>query len=196
MEEANGEPFVGRSGQLLEDVLFMLGLKREDVWMTNIVMCRPTDFDNPNKNRAPSQEEIRACKDRLHEEIYHIDPLVVVALGSVAAKALGGPSINVTSYRGRWVDIKIPSRDKNRFLTYPMMVTWHPSYVMRKFGTDMEPVSRFLRDHFSKLPTSNQPEHQIVWDILLAYESALDAYLRERGEPINDSMKELARIIS
>ncbi|WP_019589740.1 MULTISPECIES: uracil-DNA glycosylase family protein [unclassified Thioalkalivibrio] len=115
-EDRRGEPFVGRAGQLLDNMLAALGLDREhDVFIANILKCRP-----PN-NRDPKPEEARACRGFLDRQIEAIAPEVIVALGRVPAHQLLETETAVGRLRGR----------VHEYRGIPLVVTWHPAYLLR-----------------------------------------------------------------
>ena len=118
-EDEQGVPFVGRAGQLLTKVMLKLGVRREQVYIANVVKCRPPD------NRVPTPEEARACMPYLLKQIKHIQPKAVCALGATAAKALlNTQKMAILSQRGKYVEIN----GMNVFLTL------HPSYCLRNPG--------------------------------------------------------------
>jgi DNA polymerase len=115
-EDRQGEPFVGRAGQLLTDIIQKgMGLARRDVYIANVVKCRP-----PN-NRNPEPDEIAACRPFLHRQIRAIRPRVLVALGKFAAQTLLQTTTPISRLRGRWHQLG-PIR---------IMPTFHPSYLLR-----------------------------------------------------------------
>lgn len=114
-EDRRGEPFVGRAGQLLNRIFAAVNIKREEVYITNMVKCRPPG------NRNPSSGEVAACAPILAAEIKLIDPKVIVPLGSVALKNLIDEEASITRMRGKWI-----KRGKYFFLP-----TFHPSYLLR-----------------------------------------------------------------
>ena len=115
-EDAIGEPFVGRAGKLLDNMLLAMGLRRdENVYITNVVKCRPP------KNRNPEQMEVEACADFLDRQIELLKPKVIVALGRFAADRLVGKMDTLSAYRG-------PS---HTYLGIPVIVTYHPAYLLR-----------------------------------------------------------------
>ncbi len=114
-EDAQGRPFVGEAGQLLTKIIEAMGLKREDVYIGNIVKCRPP------QNRTPTREEIEACKIYIFEQIEIIRPKVIVALGSTPLITLYGKKISITEFRGKWFEWR----------GIPVMPTYHPSYLLR-----------------------------------------------------------------
>lgn len=135
-EDLQGRPFVGRAGQLLDRMIAAMGLARSDVYIANVVKCRP-----PN-NRAPELDEADACWPFLRRQIELVDPRIIVCLGAVAARRLLGPGFGVTKSRGRFYE-----RD-GRLLT----VTFHPAALLRfpaqkKLAwEDLKMVMRALED--------------------------------------------------
>jgi uracil-DNA glycosylase len=117
-EDQQGRPFVGPAGQLLTKMIQAIDLRREDVYITNVVKCRPPE------NRTPLEEEIIACRPFLEEEIRRIDPKILVALGSCAAQTLSGTSKKISDLRGHFLDLQ-----GRRFIA-----TYHPAYLLRNPG--------------------------------------------------------------
>lgn len=116
-EDAQGEPFVGRAGQLLNEMLFAIGLKREQVFIANILKCRP-----PN-NRDPSPEEAQACEHFLKQQIQWVKPKVILAVGRIAAQNLLHSTTPIGKLRGQLH--KLGDTD------IPIVVTYHPAYLLR-----------------------------------------------------------------
>src|SRR5689334_733030 len=114
-EDAQGEPFVGRAGQLLNNMISAMGLKRSDVYIANVVKCRPP------QNRTPEKDECDTCSPFLMRQIDVIKPKVIVALGAVAAKNLLAINDSMSNLRGRWYD----------FRNSKLLVTYHPAYLLR-----------------------------------------------------------------
>ncbi len=115
-EDASGRPFVGRAGQLLTDMITKgMGLKREDVYIANVVKCRPQD------NREPEPQEARNCFPYLERQIAIIRPEFLCLLGRTAAVTLLDTALSVTRLRKRW----------HRYMNVPAIVTWHPAYLLR-----------------------------------------------------------------
>lgn len=135
-EDLLGRPFVGRAGQLLEKMLGAIGLAREDVYICNTVKCRPT-APGPRgpKNRAPLPEEMANCRPYLDEQIDIIAPRVILALGAPAAKSFLGREFQITKMRGRWYEGP---------QGIALMVTFHPAYVLRQTGGELEAVKRMV----------------------------------------------------
>jgi DNA polymerase len=133
-EDAQGEPFVGRAGQLLNNMIAAMGLKRQDVYIANVVKCRP-----PN-NRTPEKDECDMCSPFLLRQIDVIRPKAIVALGAVAAKNLLAINDSMANLRGRWYD----------FRGAKLAVTYHPAYLLRdprqkkKAWKDLQMVMKYL----------------------------------------------------
>jgi DNA polymerase len=120
-EDKQGEPFVGRAGQLLTKVIQTMGMAREEVYIGNVLKCRP-DVDTPTGNRKPTPEEMATCLPWLREQIRVISPRVLVALGDTAVKGLCPQlTLGITRLRGKWLD----------FDGIPLMPTFHPAYLLR-----------------------------------------------------------------
>ncbi len=123
-EDAAGIPFVGRAGQLLDKMIAAMGLDAgKDVYVCNILKCRPPD------NRRPTSQEMETCFPYVHEQLQLVSPDVIVALGNTAVAALLGTNIGITKLRGQW---KL-YRGK-----IPVMPTYHPSYLLRPSETQAE----------------------------------------------------------
>ncbi len=126
-EDQQGEPFVGRAGQLLTNMIKAMGLDRDQVYIANIIKCRP-----PN-NRTPERDECETCSPFLMRQITAIKPKVVVALGAVAAKTLLAINDSMANLRGRWYDFKptgARSNDPN-WTSAKLAVTYHPAFLLR-----------------------------------------------------------------
>ena len=136
-EDAQGEPFVGRAGQLLNKILEAIALRREDVYIANILKCRP-----PN-NRTPFAEEVEQCLPYLRKQIALINPKLIVCLGLTAAQNLLGTTESLGRLRGRVLS----------FEGIPMMVTYHPAALLRNPNwkrpawEDFQAVQHFLAEH-------------------------------------------------
>ncbi len=135
-EDQLGRPFVGRAGQLLDRMLAAIGLAREEVYICNTVKCRPT-LPGPNglRNRAPEPQEMENCRPFLDEQIEIVAPEVILALGAPAAKSFLGRDFQISRMRGSWY---VGPRDT------PLMVTFHPAYILRQTGGEIEAVKRMV----------------------------------------------------
>ena len=114
-EDKQGEPFVGRAGQLLNNMITAMGIKREDVYIANVVKCRPPE------NRTPEKDECDTCSPFLLRQIEVIQPKMIVALGAVAAKNLLGLNDSMGNLRGKIYD----------FHGTKLVATYHPAYLLR-----------------------------------------------------------------
>lgn len=126
-EDIQGEPFVGRAGQLLTNMIKAMGLSREEVYIANIIKCRP-----PN-NRTPERDECETCSPFLMRQIAVIKPKVIVALGAVAAKTLLAINDSMSNLRGRWYEFRptgVRSSDPN-WSSAKLAVTYHPAFLLR-----------------------------------------------------------------
>jgi DNA polymerase len=115
-EDRQGSPFVGPAGQLLDRMIAAMELGRDDVYVCNIVKCRPP------KNRKPEPDEMSACSPFLAEQLSLLEPKVIVALGATAVQGLLGTSEGITRMRGQW---------KLYRGQIPVMPTFHPAYLLR-----------------------------------------------------------------
>jgi len=120
-EDLQGEPFVGRAGQLLTKMIIAMGLTREQVYIANIVKCRPDMPPGAPGNRKPTKQEMETCVPYLRAQIEVIQPGVMVALGATAAEGLLGPIGTIGSLRGKFLEYR----------GTPLMPTYHPSYLLR-----------------------------------------------------------------
>jgi uracil-DNA glycosylase family 4 len=120
-EDEQGEPFVGRAGQLLTKIIQATGLSRADVYIANILKCRPDTPGQSAGNRKPTPDEMATCIPYLHEQIDLIRPQVIVALGATAVDGLLGKTIGITKLRGNW----------QTYRGTPLMPTYHPAYLLR-----------------------------------------------------------------
>ena len=143
-EDLQGEPFVGRAGQLLTKIIEAIGMKRTDVYIANVLKCRPPG------NRNPLPEEIVLCMPYLIKQIDIIKPKVLCALGTFAAQTLLNTKAPVGTLRGRF----------HEYQGIPMMVTYHPAYLLRnpndkaKVWEDMKKVRDFLAGTLSGVITT------------------------------------------
>ncbi len=114
-EDAQGLPFVGRAGKLLTQMIEAMGLQRNDVYICNVVKCRPPE------NRTPEKDEVETCSPFLLRQLDAISPKVIVCLGSVAAQTLLETNRGISHFRGEWLD----------FRGRKLMATYHPAYLLR-----------------------------------------------------------------
>lgn len=114
-EDIQGEPFVGKAGQLMNKAFEALEIERNDVYITNIVKCRPP------QNRNPEKDEAKACMDYLRNQVLLVKPKIIVLLGSVALKNILGDEYGITNSRGKWIEKK--------GIWY--MPTFHPAALLR-----------------------------------------------------------------
>ena len=146
-EDLDGKPFVGEAGRFLSDFLEQAEIPRSEVYLTNTVLCRPTrpGTSKDLTNRPPTPVEVASCLPRLHKEIIKIDPVIIVALGDVAASALYGKKLGIKKFQGTVLDINIRTPN-DLVLTYAMMPVFHPSYLLRtQSRTDMYETVKNLR---------------------------------------------------
>jgi len=133
-EDLQGEPFVGRAGELLTKIIQAMGFARHEVYIANVLKCRPPD------NRPPEPEEMANCLPFLHEQIDLIQPKLMVALGATAVKALIDSPLGISKMRGTWYTYR----------GIPIMPTFHPAYLLRnppakkEVWEDMQEVVRKL----------------------------------------------------
>jgi len=137
-EDLSGRPFVGKAGQLLDKIIGAMGLKRGDVYICNIVKCRPPD------NRTPLPDEVALCQPFLETQLALVAPKAIVALGSPASKALLKTSTGIMALRGRW----------QLYKGVRVMPTYHPAFVLRQYTDevrravwgDMQLVMKYLNE--------------------------------------------------
>ena len=120
-EDKLGEPFVGRAGQLLTKIIEAMGFTRDDIFIANVLKCRPDMPAGESGNRKPRMDEMTTCLPWLREQIQLVKPRVMVALGATAAEGLLGETRPMRELRGQWMD----------FHSTPVMVTYHPAYLLR-----------------------------------------------------------------
>jgi len=126
-EDATGRPFVGRAGELLTKMIVAMGLSREQVFICNMVKCRPPG------NRAPAPEEVTACWDYLMRQLQIIAPKVIVTMGNPSTQGLLKTRTGITKLRGRFQDL--PDLAPG-LAGIPVMPTFHPAYVLRQYTKD------------------------------------------------------------
>lgn len=120
-EDKQGEPFVGRAGELLTKIITAMGLTRDDVYIANVLKCRPDMPKGSTGNRPPEAPEMQRCLPYLREQIAIIQPRILVALGKTAMAGLTGTDEAMSAMRGRWF----------AFENIPLLPTYHPSYLLR-----------------------------------------------------------------
>ncbi len=126
-EDRQGLPFVGRAGQLLTQMIGAMKLKREDVYICNVLKCRPPD------NRTPAADEVAACSPYLLEQLRVVHPEVIVALGAPAAQSLLGTGESIGRLRGRFHEYRLHGSTPG-IQPIPLMPTYHPAYLLRSPG--------------------------------------------------------------
>jgi uracil-DNA glycosylase family 4 len=120
-EDEQGEPFVGKAGQLLTKIIETMGFSRDTVYIANILKCRPDTPGQSAGNRKPTPEEMKTCLPYLLAQVDLIQPKVIVALGATAVDGLLGKTAGITRLRGQWQE----------FRAVPVMPTYHPAYLLR-----------------------------------------------------------------
>ncbi len=150
-EDRQGRPFVGASGRLLERLLADIGLKREDVFITNVVKCRPPG------NRDPLPEEIQACQPWLHQQIDLIDPLVIVTLGRFSMAQFFPPTARITRIHGQAI-----VQDGRAILPmfHPAAALRNPQW-MRAMEADFQQIPRWLARMRNARSQGDTPPHQL-----------------------------------
>lgn len=133
-EDKQGIPFVGKAGQLMNNAFQALEINREDVYIANIVKCRPPS------NRVPEDDEVKTCLNYLRNQVILIKPKIIVLLGSTALKNILGKEYGITAVRGNWME-------KNGIKYMP---TWHPAALLRdenkkiEFWQDLKEVKKYI----------------------------------------------------
>lgn len=136
-EDRLGEPFVGKAGQLMNKVFDIVGIKREEVYIANIVKCRPPH------NRDPEPDEINDCLDYLRNQVILVKPKIIVLLGRISLQNIVGQEYKITASRGKWIE--------KRGIWY--MPTWHPAALLRDetkkidFLEDLKLVMERINSH-------------------------------------------------
>jgi len=140
-EDLTGRPFVGRAGELLTRIIENgMQMPRSDVFIANIVKCRPTVDLKMEKDRPPDAEEVACCSPYLREQIEIIAPDVLITLGGPSTKFICNTDVGITKLRGKWAD----------YNGIPVMPTYHPSYVLRN-GGDKSPLRRDVWEDIQKV---------------------------------------------
>ena len=135
-EDMQGEPFVGRAGKLMNMAFGVVGINREDVYIANVVKCRPP------ANRNPEDDEAFACLNYLRNQVILVKPKIIVLLGSVALKNILGKEYGITKSRGKWIERK----------GIKYMPTWHPAALLRdenkkvEFWKDLKEVAKKYKE--------------------------------------------------
>ena len=146
-EDATGLPFVGRAGKLLDDILAAVNLTRHDVYLTNIVKCRAAVQEGGRmKNRQPRAGEIKACNPYLQGQLGAVKPEIILCLGSPAAKTVIDRDFKITRDRGKWYDLG----------GIKAMATFHPAYVLRQRGEDLDMAKRAVWKDIQNVYTEYQ----------------------------------------
>ncbi len=141
-EDQQGRPFVGKAGELLDKMIGGVGFKRDQVYIANVVKCRPTD------NRTPTPQEAQTCLGYLKRQIELIDPGVIVTLGATPLRELLGIQTGITKARGSWQRLELHR-------PIPVMPTFHPAYVLRQYTqevrgavwADLKAARAWLEEH-------------------------------------------------
>lgn len=156
-EDAAGEPFVGKAGQLLTKIIETMGLTRNDVYIANVLKCRPDMPPGESGNRKPTLPEMNTCKPYLLEQIAIIQPRVLVGLGATAMEGLlGVDKFPITKKRGEW----------HEFAGTPLMPTFHPAYLLRNQA--LSEKRRVWEDMLAVLEKLGRPISQKQRDYFLA----------------------------
>lgn len=141
-EDQQGRPFVGKAGELLDKMIGGIGFKRDQVYIANVVKCRPPD------NRTPTPQESQTCLGYLKRQIELIDPAVIVTLGATPLRELLGIQMGITKARGSWQRLELHR-------AIPVMPTFHPAYVLRQYTqevrgavwADLKAARAWLEEH-------------------------------------------------
>ncbi|MBA4148946.1 MAG: uracil-DNA glycosylase [Verrucomicrobia bacterium] len=144
-EDAAGEPFVGKAGQLLTKIIQVMGYNREKVYIANILKCRPDTPGQLSGNRKPTADEMKTCLPYLLAQIQIIKPKAIVALGGTAVEGLFGKTAGIMKLRGNW----------QSFQNIPVMPTYHPAYLLR--NQSISEKRKVWEDMLQVLEKLNQP---------------------------------------
>ena len=148
-EDKQGNPFVGKAGQLMNKAFEGVGIVRDEIYITNIVKCRPP------QNRVPEDDEAKACLNYLRNQVILVNPKIIVLLGSTALKNILGKEYSITASRGKWIE-------KKGILYMP---TWHPAALLRdedkkvEFWKDLKEVVT----KYSEIKNSQNKEREEKW---------------------------------
>jgi uracil-DNA glycosylase len=140
-EDATGIPFVGRAGKLLTQMIEAMGLQRKDVYICNVVKCRPPE------NRQPEPDEVTTCSPYLVRQLEVVNPKVIVCLGATAAKTLLETDMGISRFRGQWLD----------FRGKKLLATYHPAYLLRNPAAKSE-VWKDLQKVMAELGLQKKPK--------------------------------------
>ncbi|MDQ6825021.1 MAG: uracil-DNA glycosylase [Candidatus Eremiobacteraeota bacterium] len=173
-EDLQGEPFVGRAGELLTKMLAAIALHREDVFITNTIKSRAILEEHGRRfNRPPAQDEIENCREYLQRELEIIRPKAILALGAPAAKWFLGHTFSITRQRGTW--FKGP-------MGADLIVTFHPAYILRLTGGNMTAVKKLvwgdlqaLRRRLDEYATDSAPKEE-------SHQAHSDTYIQQQLE--------------
>lgn len=154
-EDRRGRPFVGKAGKLLDEVLGDAQIRREEIWLTNVIKCRAcVTEDGYTRNRPPRMEEIKACHQWLDAELNLIQPAVVVCIGAPAANRLIHRNFKMTQERGHWFT-------DTQYAPYAIAAL-HPAYILRLHGDDFTTARRYLVEDLikAKQKADDAPQRQ------------------------------------
>jgi DNA polymerase len=154
-EDAQGEPFVGAAGQLLTKIINATGLSRADVYIANILKCRPDTPGQSAGNRKPTPAEMATCIPFLHEQIDLIRPKVIIALGATAVEGLLGKTVGITKLRGNW----------QTYRGTPLMPTYHPAYLLR--NQSLSTKREVWEDMLAAMEKLGMPISEKQWNFFL-----------------------------
>jgi len=143
-EDVQGRPFVGRAGQLLTKILQSIHLQREEVYITNIIKCRPP------QNRNPESDEIESCYPFLLQQIHSIQPQMICTLGTFAAQTLLRTDAKITSLRGKWYDLE----------GIKVLPTYHPAFLLRNPERKKE-VWEDMKQIVRRMENLGEPSHPV-----------------------------------
>lgn len=144
LEDQRGIPFIGKAGKVLDKFLLYFGLRRDEVFVNNVVACRPPG------NRDPLADEIEMCLPRLQESIYLVDPVVIVTLGKIAFNAVTGQKGQIGAARGDFHKAVINRgqwEEDGTDVEYAVIPTYHPSFLTRNMGSKNKPNSPWEQFH-------------------------------------------------
>lgn len=150
-EDKLGRPFVGQAGRLLNRELAAVGLSRNEVYITNVMKCRPLALvDGRRSNRTPTSKEIAAWRDMLIREIETVSPRILLCLGGIAASTLIHPAFSLNAERGRWFDGPLGTK---------AIATFHPAYILRRQAYGDEESLRLFREDLATVSAALRNTH-------------------------------------